>query len=125
MPEGIVIRLEPSSSRFDSLDDRWTTQINDFAAELTREVGGVERPLEAQPGTKGALASIILTLGSAGAFTSAAEFIKAWLGRDKSRVVKATWTEDGEPVSVELSGDGIQQDTMDRLARAVESHIGA
>jgi hypothetical protein len=123
MPEGVDIQLEPGSTRFDALDDRWTAQVNDFASELSREVGSVRRSAEPQPGSKGAVASIVLTLGSAGAFTAAAEFLKSWLERDRTRVIKAAWTEDGQPVTIELSGDGIEKGTLDRLASAVEARI--
>jgi hypothetical protein len=80
MADQVELRLEPPTDRFDALDDRWLEQVDGFVAELDQEVGGVDRDRAAAAGGKGFdLANIVLTLGSAGAFTATVEVIKSWL----------------------------------------------
>src|SRR5260221_10678514 len=97
----LALTLEPVSTRFEQLDDRWLTQVSDFARDLERQVGGVSRPTQSLPGAKGGLSSIVLTMGSAGVFTTAVEFFKAWLGqRPGTPSLKGSWTGKGALQSV-------------------------
>ena len=61
MAEQVELKIEPSSDRFDPLDDRWLEQVDGFADELDQELGGVERERRPVDGGKGFdLASIVL-----------------------------------------------------------------
>ena len=122
----MLLTLEPLSTRFEPLDDRWLAQVSDFARDLGHQVGGVSQPTSPVPGAKGALSSIILTLGSAGMFTSAAEFFKAWLGRSRGTTsLKVSWTDSGGLQSVELSGDHLDEEAIRRVARVVGDRLEA
>ena len=80
MAEQLELKIEPSSDRFDPLDDRWLEQVDGFADELDQELGGVKRQRRPVDGGKGFdLASIVLSLGSAGALTATVELVKSWL----------------------------------------------
>jgi len=81
MAEHVDIWIEPASDRFDAHDERWLGQAAAFRRELEDAVEGVQTVAVQQPGSKGALDSLILSLTSAGAMTAAAEFFKAWIGR--------------------------------------------
>jgi hypothetical protein len=116
--------LEPHSDRFDPADDRWHTQVSDLYAGLDGEVGGVRRETERVPGAKGSVDTVILALGSAGAFTAAVEFLRAWLSRDRSRRLDVSWDVDGRTERVTVSGDAVDTKAIDRIAEAVAVRIG-
>jgi len=116
--------LEPRTDRYDPDDDRWRNQVGDFVASLRDEVDGVRRELTPVPGTKGSVESLVVSLGSAGAFTAALEFFRAWLGRDRSRSLDITWhTEDGKH-HVSIQGDSIDQSTLQFVAEAASRQLG-
>ena len=124
--EGQVLELviEPRSERYDPDDDRWRAQTSDFFATLDKEVGDVRRETTPVEGTKGGLSSIILALGSAGAFTVSLDYFRAWLGRDRSRRLDITWTIDGRQETVSVTGDAIDKAALDKLAEAAARRIG-
>lgn len=107
--------LEPSSERFDPVDDRWLDQVAQLVADLRQEADSITRGFQPQTGTKGGLGPIIVSLGSAGAFTAAFEVIKAFVTRDRGRSVRVTWYEDGRAASLEVTGQGLDDDTVRRL----------
>jgi hypothetical protein len=117
--------LEPSSERFDPLDERWLAQMAQLTADLRREVGTVNRVSKPQPGVKGDLGSIVMALGSAGAFTAAVEVIKAFVARDQGRAVRLSWHQDGRLESLEVSGTGVDDDLMDRVVGALDRASGS
>lgn len=112
--------VDPSSERFDGVDDRWLAQVAVLVADLRRDVGTVERRRDAQPGTKGDLGSIVLALGSAGAFAAAVEVIKAFVDRDRGRTVRLSWHQDGRLESFEVGGQGIDDALLERVVGALE-----
>jgi hypothetical protein len=116
--------LEPRSDRFDPDDDRWRAQVSDLYAGLDREIGGVRREPTRVEGTKGTVDTVILALGSAGAFTAAVEFIKAWLTRDRSRRLDVSWDVEGRTERVTVSGEAIDNAAIGRIAEAVAGRIG-
>lgn len=120
----VLLTLQPVSTRFEPLDDRWLSQVSEFARDLDRQVGGVSRPTESVPGAKGGLSSIVLTMGSAGVFTSAVEFFKAWLGQRRGTTsLKVSWTEKGALQSVELSGNDLDEEAIRKVARVVGDRL--
>lgn len=116
--------VEASSARFDPLDDRWLGQVGQLAADLHREGGTVTRRADPQPGRKGGLGAIVLSLGSAGAFTAAVEVIKAFVDRDPSRSVRLSWHADGRLESLEVAGRSLDDEMRQRVVRLLDDAAG-
>jgi hypothetical protein len=116
--------VEALSDRFDALDDRWLAQVGGLVGELGREVGPVERRATPAPGTKGDLGSIVLALGSAGAFTAAVEVLKSFVERDRGRSVRLSWHQDGRLESLEVGGNGVDEAVMARVLGALDAAAG-
>ena len=117
----VELRLQPCSERFDALDDRWLDQVGAFGVELDREVGGVRRDRQPAAGEKGALDSILLSVGSAGVLTATVEFVRAWLSRDAGRSVKVSFSDAGNLQQVELTGEQLDPPRCRRSCRASRS----
>lgn len=117
--------LEPQSDRYDADDERWRSQVGDLVDGLSREVGGVRRELTAVEGTKGSVESLVVALGSAGAFTAAVEFFRSWLGRDRSRSLDICWTAEQGQCRVSIRGDAVDQGTLQVVAEAAARQLGA
>jgi hypothetical protein len=66
------------------------------------------------PGTKGGVVEIILALGSSGALSLAVMAFKAWLARDKNRVItfKTAKTADGEEITI--TGENISEKILEK-----------
>ncbi len=122
--QALELVIEPRSDRYDPDDHRWRDQTSDFFAALGREVGDVRRETTAVAGTKGGLSSVILALGSAGAFTVSLDYFRAWLGRDRTRRLDISWTVDGRQETVSVTGDAIDKAALDKLAEAAARRIG-
>jgi hypothetical protein len=116
--------IEPASNRFDALDDLWLTQVGQFVTELDHEVGSVSRRSEPVVGAKGEVSSVVLSLSSAGVFTAAVEFFKAWLGRDQTRSLKVSFTADGRVQAFEIDG-GLSKEAFDGIVQALAEHLAS
>lgn len=116
--------IEPRTGRFDPDDDRWRRQVSDLVNGLDAEVGGIRRESEQVPGAKGSVDTVILALGSAGAFTATVEFLRAWLTRDRSRRLDLSWEADGRTERVTVSGDAVDMTALNRVAQAFADRIG-
>ena len=124
MGEQVELRLEPSSERFDALDDRWLDQVTTLVTELDREVGGIEQRRRPVQGGKGAeIASIIVSLGSAGVFAAAVDVVRSWLVRDRTRSLKVSWSEDGALREVEVRGGDLDGSSLDDIVRSVTERL--
>jgi Effector Associated Constant Component 1 len=123
-PAPVDLTLRIGSDRFDEDDDNWLEQEAGLVAELSREAGGLRREAVAVPGSKGLVESLILALGSAGAFKAAAQCMRAWLARDRTRRIELSWTVDGREERVVLQGNAIDPAAIDRLAEIVRARIG-
>jgi len=121
--QGFELRIDAATSRFDPEDDRWRTQVNQLYAGLGDEVGGLRRDHVSVPGAKGEMATVILSLGSAGAFTAMAEYLRAWLGRDKGRSLDVSWTEGGEEHKVSIRGEAMDTASFQALAEAAAARL--
>ncbi|MFP5319336.1 MAG: effector-associated constant component EACC1 [Acidimicrobiia bacterium] len=115
--------LEPQSGRYDPDDERWREQVGQFVDALRREVGGVRRERTAVEGTKGSVETLIVALGSAGAFTAAVEFFRSWIGRDKSRSLDICWTAEEGQCRVSIRGDAVDQTTLQVVAEAAARQL--
>jgi hypothetical protein len=67
------------------------------------------------PGTRGNLDQLIISLGSAGAFTAFVELIKSWLGRDRGRKLIVKFFENGKPQAIELTGVAADEAVLERI----------
>jgi hypothetical protein len=124
-PDAVLdLVIEASSDRFDPDDDRWRSQVSELHRGLDTEVGGVRRESEQVEGAKGGIDTVILALGSAGAFTAAVEYLRAWLGRDRSRKLDVSWDLDGRTERVTVSGEAVDMTALNRIAEAVAVRIG-
>lgn len=120
----VELRLEPSSDRFDPLDDRWLDQVATLVTELDREVGGVEQERGQVEGGKGFdIAAIVLSLGSAGVLSGAIEVVRSWLSRDRSRSLKVSWSDAGEVQAIELNGSDLDDPAFDEILRTVSVRL--
>ncbi|HLM05709.1 MAG TPA: hypothetical protein VK402_11045 [Blastococcus sp.] len=124
-PEAVLdLVLEPHSDRFDPDDDRWRRQVGDLYRGLDDELGGVRREGRPVEGTKGVVDTVILALGSAGAFTAAVEMVRAWLSRDRGRSLDVSWEVDGRKERVTVTGAAVDNEAIDTIASAVAARIG-
>jgi len=124
VPQAFELRIEPGTGRFDPDDDRWRTQVSQLYSGLRDEAGGeVRHHHVGVEGTKGGIDTVILALGSAGAFTASVEYLRAWLGRDKSRSLDVTWSAEGQEHTVSIRGDGMDDASFQALAEAAAARI--
>lgn len=124
-PDAVLdLVIEPRSDRFDPADDRWRSQVSEFYRGLDGEVGGIRRQPERVEGAKGAVETVIVALGSAGAFTAAVEYLRAWLGRDRTRRLDVSWAVDGHTERVTVSGDAVDMEALNRIAEAFAVRFG-
>jgi hypothetical protein len=123
-PGEIELTLEPRTDHYDPHDDRWRAEVSDLLSGLDREVGGVRQERSPVTGAKGGVEAVIVALGSAGAFTATVEYLRAWLGRDRTRSLEISWSVDGQEQSVSVRGEAIDQSALQQLAGAVATRIG-
>ena len=119
MPETLEIGLVASNGRCDDDDSRWLAQAANLVHDLRRDTGPVRLHRTPVPGTTGAVDQIILSLGSAGAFSVAVQMISTWLNRDRHRSVELTFTDaDGNPKTVRVSAENAGSDALAPLIMA-------
>jgi hypothetical protein len=105
LAESVELRLQPGTESFDPADELWLRQVRDLARELHRAGIALQSPAP-EPGAKGAIDQIVISLGSAGAFTALVETVKSWLDRDRTRTLEVTYFKDGNLGSIKVSGKG-------------------
>jgi hypothetical protein len=117
------LAIDARNDDYDPADDRWRDQVVGLYSELRADV---DTSLRARPiaGTKGSIDELIVSLGSAGAFTAAVECLRAWLGRDRSRRLDVRWNEGGVDQYVTLSGDAIDVQSVREIAKAAANRVG-
>jgi hypothetical protein len=120
----IDIEVSAESGRFDEHDERWLCQVRDFYNDLRIEIPGFRLASTMTPETKGTVDTVILALGSAGAFSSTLECFKAWLARDKSRRIRLVWRRDGHKESIELNSGPLDAESLRRLSEAIGQGLG-
>jgi hypothetical protein len=121
--EILKLVVKPHSERFDPNDDRWLDHVTDLVRDLRDGTGALEIEPPPQPGAKGAAEALILALGTAGAFTSAVEIVKAWLTRDRSRTVEVSWNDDHGSGSFVIHGDAIDDATLGTMATVLAARF--
>jgi Effector Associated Constant Component 1 len=115
--------LEPRSDDYGPDDDRWRDQVSTLRGELRDRVE-VRDQGRSVPGTKGTIDELIVSLGSAGAFTAMVECVRAWLARDRNRRIDVRWDENGTERFVSFSGDAVDRETVRTIARAAANRVG-
>ena len=112
----IELIVEASSDVLSADDDRWIDEVDRFHRELEDDLGRdvVRRETTPQAGMKGGLASVIVSLGSAGAFTAAAAVFHDWVGRAGDRTITVRI---GTQV-VKVSGKNVDDDALVESLRA-------
>jgi hypothetical protein len=120
---GLVVEIQTASTRFDPTDERWHEQVAQLHRDLLATVPGTRRIEVTQPGTKGWAESILIVLGAVGVIPALVTCFTAWLDRDRSRSLEATWIVDGKPGSFKASGTAVSQAQLDTLAEAVARAI--
>lgn len=118
---GVELQLTAHSDRFDEGDENWLAQEADLLESLRSEVGGVRRDMTAVPGQKGMVETVIMALGSAGAFKAAVQCLQAWLSRDRTRRIELAWTVDGHEEKIVLQGTAVDPKTFEKLAEIVRA----
>lgn len=112
-PNGYELVFEPTSELFDAGDDRWLEQTTSLLDDLRREAGEVRRQdVRPSEGDKGAVAAIILALGSSGAIAAAVTVFKAWLSRDRTRSIRMKRTVGGKTEVVEFTATAISEKAL-------------
>jgi len=112
------IRIDASSEKFDPNDSRWMEQTDSLYVDLNADVGKLRKEVQPVEGRKGGVEAIILALGSAGAFTAAVQIFRAWLERDRTRVLTLSIIKDGKEQSVTVSGKGMDGAAIQKLMEA-------
>ena len=75
-------------------------------------------------GTKGAVDEFILTLASAGVFSTSLDVLRAWLGRDKTRSVELSYQDaDGEDQHLSVTATNATAEALEPVLAAVASRI--
>ena len=119
----LKVTVIPHSERFASHDDRWLDQVAGLARELRAGTGALDVERTPQPGAKGPADTLILALGTAGAFTSTVEVIKAWLGRDRTRKVEVSWRDGEDTGQFVIRGDAIDDATLGAMAQVLTARL--
>jgi len=102
----LELAIEARSSKFAADNDGWRDQAQTLYVGLGQAGAGVRVESRTSPGKKGDVSSVIVALGSAGAFAATLDFFKAWLSRDRSRSVLITYTlPDGRSQTLTVDAD--------------------
>jgi hypothetical protein len=118
----LEIRLAAINDRYYDDDPRWLEQIAALVHDLRRGTESVRMRRTPVLGTKGAVDQLILSLGSAGAFSVAVQMISTWLTRDRYRSVEMTFTDaEGNVKTVRVSADNAGSDALAPLISAASA----
>ena len=117
--------LGPKTSAYDERDERWLDQIAGLYAGLREEAGEVVAVASPTVGEKGTLEQAVLVLQSLNALHVALQFFKTWVGRDRTRELVLSWTDDaGEQHQVEIRGKAIRNDQFRELTAIASRRFG-
>jgi hypothetical protein len=121
MSSTVEVAISTETAKYAPDSPQWRREVAAFASDLNRETGSVTTRSTQMPGTKGGgIVEIILALGTSGALLSAVQVFRAWLGRDKTRTITATWTdEDGKERRFTLTGENIDQQSLTAMSESI------
>jgi hypothetical protein len=117
---GEELAFKPSSKVFSENDERWQAQVQTLLQDLRAAGGQVRQDFKPVAGAKGGVAEIIFALGSSGALSLAVMAFKAWLARDKNRVLtfRTAKTADGEEITI--TGENISEKILEKLLQRIK-----
>lgn len=113
---GPQIEIAPESESYAPDDDRWLEQVSAFYDDLRDNGILVREESRPRPGAKGDVSTIILALGSAGAFTAAVAAFKDFLSRERTRSLRVKWKVGDESREVLVTGD-TDNATLERITQ--------
>ncbi|MEU5155539.1 hypothetical protein [Glycomyces sp. NPDC021274] len=120
MSSTVEVAISTETAKYAPDSPQWRREVAALHAELHRETGRVATQSMPVSGTKGGVVEIILALGTSGALLSAVQVFRAWLGRDKTRTITATWTdEDGKERRFTLTGENIDQQSLTAMSESI------
>lgn len=120
MSSTVEVAISTQTAKYDPDHSDWRNQVAALHTDLQRETGAVATRSEPALGTKGGFVDVILALGTSGALVAAVEVLRAWLGRDKTRSITATWTdEDGKERRFTLTGENLDQQSLTALSESI------
>jgi hypothetical protein len=120
MSSTVEVAISTETAKYAPDSPQWRREVADLHAGLQRETGTVTTQSTNRPGMKGGAVEIILALGTSGALLSAVQVFRAWLGRDKTRSITATWTDaEGKEQRFTLTGENIDQQSLTALSESI------
>lgn len=124
MPHSFEIGLTLRSEKYEDDDDRWRQQVAGLVQELRPETDALRRVRTPIPGTKGTIDDLILSLGSAGAFTMIEHVFRSWLARDKTRSIDLTYVDARDHVRhLQVDAANASDDVFQPVLAAIAHHI--
>jgi hypothetical protein len=126
MSRKLDLALSPKSERYDADDPRWREQVAELVKDLRVETDALRVAHTGVPGTKGAVDEFILTLASAGVFSTALDVLRAWLARDKTRSVELSYEDAaGKDQHVSVTATNADVQTLEPVLVAMAARIAA
>lgn len=120
MSPTVEVAISTETAKYAPDSPQWRREVAALHTDLQRETASLTTRSDSSTGTKGTAVDVILALGTSGALVAAVEIIRAWLGRDKTRTITATWTdEDGKERRFTLTGDNIDQQSLTALSESI------
>lgn len=123
----INVRLVPGDLDFAPDALGWPDEVRTLLRMLrSHDVDVREHAADPAPGDKGTASEIILALGSSGAIAAAVAVLQSWLTQRSTRTASLTFTENGQPRTLELRVTGMSEDaTREILLTALRSQTDA
>ncbi|MEU6857886.1 hypothetical protein AB0B28_03270 [Glycomyces sp. NPDC046736] len=116
----VEVRIEAETSKYAPDSPQWRNELAELHRMLGSEAGSVSlRPNEGAEGTRGVLETVVLALLSPAAIAGGVACFKAWIGRDKTRSLKVSWSEGDTDRHITLTGENIDQRSMQSLAESI------
>lgn len=120
MSSTVEVAISTQTAKYAPDSPQWRREVAALNTDLHRETGSATTRSTPMPGTKGGIVEIILALGTSGALVSAVQVFRAWLGRDKTRSITVSWTdEDDKERRLTVTGENIDQQSFTALNESI------
>lgn len=120
MSSTVEVAISTQTAKYAPDSPQWRREVATLNTDLHRETGSATTRSTPMPGTKGGIVEIILALGTSGALVSAVQVFRAWLGRDKTRSITVSWTdEDDKERRLTVTGENIDQQSFTALNESI------
>ena len=114
---GLELALSVTSDDYDPNDPRWRAQLNDLYRMVRDQADDFRQEVEPVEGRKGGIETIIVAMGTAGAFKAIVETFAHWLKRDRSRHIRLTTKQGDEERVIEVDANGIDAATLTEILK--------